>query len=180
MPHISNCVVPGQRASASVPSDRKGCQEEPEREQKVAKIFSKGKVLFRSLIFYCPLPPFTSLAILSDRPDLQSAAAQFAESGIAALGSIITSGYDFAKEDIVKLTFSDQSTNLYEFLSILATIKRMSTVKRGRRQKISQFLIICFILAQIRPFIAAMIHQRYFEETVRIFQVSFHISHFLK
>jgi hypothetical protein len=46
VPHISNCVVPGQRVNASVPSDRKGCQEEPEREQKVAEIFSIGSVLF--------------------------------------------------------------------------------------------------------------------------------------
>lgn len=50
VPHISNCVVPGQRANASVPSDRKGCQEEPEREQKVAKIFSIGSVLFWFLL----------------------------------------------------------------------------------------------------------------------------------
>jgi hypothetical protein len=33
-----------------VPSDRKGCQEEPEREQKVAKIFSIGSVLFWFLL----------------------------------------------------------------------------------------------------------------------------------
>ena len=43
-------MVPGQRANASVPSDRKGCQEEPEREQKVAKIFSIGSVLFWFLL----------------------------------------------------------------------------------------------------------------------------------
>jgi hypothetical protein len=33
-----------------VPSDRKGCQEEPEREQKVAKIFSIGSALFWFLL----------------------------------------------------------------------------------------------------------------------------------
>ena len=33
-----------------MPSDRKGCQEEPEREQKVAKIFSIGSVLFWFLL----------------------------------------------------------------------------------------------------------------------------------
>ena len=38
-------MVPGQRDNASVPSDRKGCQEQPEPEQKVAKIFSIGSVL---------------------------------------------------------------------------------------------------------------------------------------
>src|SRR5215467_12008790 len=49
-PHISYCVVPGQRDYASLPSDRKGCQDQPDREQKVAKIFSIGWVLFWFLL----------------------------------------------------------------------------------------------------------------------------------
>jgi hypothetical protein len=49
-PHINYCVVPGQRDYASLPSDRKGCQDQPNREQKVAKIFSIGWVLFWFLL----------------------------------------------------------------------------------------------------------------------------------
>src|SRR6266704_392843 len=59
VPHISYCTVPGQRANASVTSDRRRCQHQPERAQKVAKIFSIGSVLFwflLSVLGHCDSP----------------------------------------------------------------------------------------------------------------------------